>query len=83
MSRDPIWDDMKQVSKDKFDADRKRFMAEAQAADDGKWTKHTEHHWSRMVKGSKLDYWPSRKKWQYKGKINRGDVFAYIKRLEK
>lgn len=83
MSRDETYDIMKQHSKQKFDADRKRFMAEALAADDGGWTKHTEHHWSRMVKGSKLDYWPSRKKWQYKGTVKRGDVHAYIRRLEK
>lgn len=83
MSRDPIWDDMKQVSKQKFDQDRARFLGEALEKDDGGWEKHTQYHWSRMVKGHKLDYWPSRKKWQYKGKINRGDVIAYIKRLEK
>ena len=80
---DDIWATMKTVTKAKFDQDRKKFMAEAQARDDGKWEKHTEFHWSRMVKGHKLDYWPSRKKWQYKGNVNRGDVMAYIRRLEK
>ena len=77
--RDPIWDDMKDHFKDKFDADRKRFMQEALEQDEGAWTKHTEFHWSRMVAGHKLDYWPSRKKWQYKGKVKRGDVYAFMR----
>jgi hypothetical protein len=36
-------------------------------ADDG-WTKHTDHHWSRIINGKRLDYWPSTCKWQYDGK---------------
>lgn len=27
--------------------EKKRRLQEAQAADDGGWTKHTKHHWSR------------------------------------
>jgi hypothetical protein len=80
--RDPIWDAMKAHSKAKFGADRAIFMAQAVAQDDGKWTKHTEHHWSRLVAGKRLDYWPSRKKWMYVTKVQRGDVQAFIQRLE-
>jgi len=83
VTRDPIWDDLKQHSKEKFDSDRKRFMEQAIENDDGGWTKHTEFHWSRQVAGKKLDYWPSRKKWQYEGKVKRGDVLAFIRRKEK
>jgi len=79
--RDPIWDAMKAHSSEKFNADRAKFLAQAQAEDDGQWTKHTEYHWSREVKGKRLDYWPSRKKWQYQGKVRRGDVLAFIRRL--
>lgn len=78
MERDPIYDAMKEFSKDKFDADRARFMADAIAADDGGWTKHTPHHWSRMIDGQRLDYWPSRKKYQFRGKVRRGDVRKVI-----
>lgn len=80
MSRDEIYDVMKQVSKEKFNADRKRFMTQAIQEDDGGWTKHTEFHWSRMVAGNKLDYWPSRKKFQYKGKVRRGNVLEFMTR---
>lgn len=80
--RDPIYDAMKEISREKFDADRARFLADAQAADDGGWTKHTEHHWSRMLNGKRLDYWPSRRKFQFSGKVRRGDVLALIRKEE-
>lgn len=78
--RDPIWDALKANSKEKFDADRARFFADACQADDGQWTKHTQWHWSRMVAGNRLDYWPSRKKFQYQGRVMRGDVMRFIQR---
>lgn len=81
--RDPIYDDMKKIGKEKFASDRKKFLSEAKVLDDGNWTKHTEFHWSRIVNGLKLDYWPSRKKWQYKGKVKRGNVLSYIRRISK
>ena len=31
-----------------------------------------------MVAGHRLDFWPSRKKFQYRGKVRRGDVFKFI-----
>ena len=76
--RDPLWDALKANAKGKFDADRARFKAQAEADDDGGWTKHTEWHWSRMVAGSRLDYWPSRKKFQHNGRVMRGDVRKFI-----
>lgn len=78
--RDSVWDALKQHSKQKFDADRALFLSQAVSNDDGGWTKHTEWHWSRMVAGSRLDYWPSRKKWQYKGTVQRGNVQEFMKR---
>lgn len=77
--RDPIWDALKEHSKAKFDVDRARFHAEAVAADDGGWTKHTEYHWSRIVGGERLDYWPSRKKYQWRGKVQRGGVMKIVR----
>lgn len=72
MSDDGFWAALKQHKKEKFDADRSRFLADAVAADDGGWTKHTQWHWSRAVNGERLDYWPSRKKFQWRGKVLRG-----------
>jgi hypothetical protein len=76
--RDPIWDALKSNAKEKFDADRASFLANAIRVDDGEWVKHTPHHWSRMVTGERLDYWPSRKKYQWRGKVQRGDVMKVI-----
>lgn len=78
MSDKEFWDILRADRKEKFDADRKRFMEEAQARDDGEWTKHTQWHWSRTVNGKRLDYWPSRKKFMYEGKVRRGDVLKFI-----
>ena len=74
-----IWQDLKACKKAKFDADRARFLDEAEAADDGGWTKHTQWHWSRMVNGHRLDYWPSRKKYQYQDEVKRGDVLRIVR----
>lgn len=76
--RDEIWDILKQHKKEKFDADRARFLEDAKRTDDGGWTKHTEYHWSRIVNGERLDYWPSRKKFQYQGKVRRGNVMKIV-----
>lgn len=81
--RDPIWDALKAHKKEKFDNDRARFLVNAQQQDDGGWVKHTEFHWSRTVAGKRLDYWPSRKKWQYEGRVQRGEVQRFIKNKER
>ena len=80
--KDPTWSAIKECAKSKFDADRQQFLNNAIAGDDGKWTKHTDFHWSRLVAGQRLDYWPSRKKFQYQGKVQRGDVMRFIKLKE-
>ena len=80
--RDPIWDALKARSKEKFDKDRKTFMDKAVAEDDGGWIKRTPYHWQRLVAGKLLDYWPSRSKFQYDGKVQRGDVVKFIKEIE-
>ncbi len=77
--RDPLWDALKAHSKEKFNTSRQQALTEAQQEDDGQWTKHTEFHWSRDVQGKRLDYWPSRKKFQYDGNVQRGDVMAFIR----
>lgn len=47
------------------------------------FTKHTDYHYSRMLLGSRLDYWPSRNKFQWRGKVMVGDVHGFIKNREK
>jgi hypothetical protein len=75
MSRDPIWDDLRAFSKERYDERRAANMAAA--PDDGGWTKHTPYHWSRMIDGERLDYWPSKAKWQFRGKVISGNINEY------
>ena len=77
--RDDLWDAIKQHKKEKFNADRDAFLREAVRDDDGGWTKHTNFHWSRIINGERLDYWPSRKKFQWRGVVRRGDVMKIVR----
>jgi len=45
------------------------------------WTKHTKFHWSKTVKGERLDYWPTKKKFMYKKEVMVGNVHDFIKNL--
>ena len=51
----------------------------ASANKDG-WKIHSTYHWSREVNGQRLDYWPTKNKFQYDGRIMTGDVIKFIKR---
>lgn len=63
---------------------KERKQRNLSAADPTGWTKHTEHHWSRLVAGKKLNYWPSRNKFQYDGgRVMVGDVVGFIRNQEK
>lgn len=59
--------------------DKERKKRNLAAANPKGWTKHTEYHWSQDLNGSRLDYWPSKNKFRYKGKIMHGDVEGFIK----
>lgn len=41
-------------------------------ADPAGWYQHTPHHWSRLIDGLKLDYWPSTGKWYYRLMSHKG-----------
>ena len=77
--RDDSWAELKRHKKEKFNADRDAFLHKAVQDDDGGWTKHTEFHWSRVINGERLDYWPSRKKFQWRGVVRRGDVMKIVR----
>ena len=46
------------------------------------WIKHTPYHWARKLNGKNLNYWPSRNKFQYEGKVMCGDVAGFIRNRE-
>lgn len=82
MNEEDEWSALKEYKKGKFNEDRDRFLKQANTDSDGGWTIHSTYHWSRMVAGQRLDYWPSRKKYMYKMKVMRGDVMKFIKNEE-
>ena len=62
--------------------DKERRERNLKAADPTGWTIHTDVHWSRDLAGSRLDYWPSRNKFRWKGKTHCGDVQGFIHNRE-
>lgn len=66
--------------KAKLAAQRQQHLQEAIAMDDGRWTKHTPYHWSRMVRGERLDFWPTKEKYRWHGKTEFGDVRRVLRK---
>ena len=71
--------DMREVFDDMREHSRRRRQRNMEAASPEGWTIHTEYHWSREIRGRRLDYWPSKNKWGFEGKIFQGDVHGFIK----
>lgn len=70
------WRDYKKHARAERDERGKRNLA---AANPDGWTQHTPYYWSREFKGKRLDYWPSRNKFQYaKGRVMHGDVDKWM-----
>lgn len=43
----------------------------------------TPYHYHRVLLGDRLDYWPSRNKWMWRGKVMTGNVREFIEKREK
>lgn len=63
--------------------DKERKKKNLENANPNGWKKHTQYHWSQILNGERLDYWPSRNKFQYQGKIHCGDVDGFIRNRNK
>jgi hypothetical protein len=72
--------DMGEIFNAMREADRWRRHRNLTAADPTEWTVHTDVHWSRTLDGDRLDYWPSRNKFRWRGKTYCGDVRGFIRR---
>lgn len=46
------------------------------------WVRHHENHLARMLNGSLLNYWPSKRKWQWNGINYHGCVDSFINIME-
>lgn len=63
-------------------ADRERRERNLAQADPTGWKQHTQWHWSRDLNGKRLDYWPSRNKFMYDGRVMQGDIKGFIRKRE-
>ena len=45
------------------------------------WKEHSQFHRSRVVNGKRLDYWPTKSKFQYDGVVQTGEVYKFIRSL--
>ena len=75
--------DMGEIFRAHKEAGKERRERNLDKADPTGWTEHTPYHWSRKLNGKRLDYWPSRNKWQYEGRIMCGNVKAFIEKHKK
>lgn len=55
--------------------ERQQRLEIANAADLPGWTKHTQYHWSRMVAGQQLNWWPSTTRWSWGKKHGKPAMF--------
>jgi len=72
--------DMREVFDDMMQHNRARKAKNLASADPSGWTIHTKYHWSRDLNGKRLDYWPSKNKFQYDDRIMCGDVSGFIRK---
>lgn len=49
--------------------------------DSSGWTRHTEYHFSRSINGERIDYWPTTRKWMFRGRVSTGNVKKFINKL--
>lgn len=71
-----IYDAMKAHKKEKRAANLKE-------ADTTGFVKHSDYHYSVTLKGSRLDWWPSTKRFRWQGKYHHGDVHGFIRNRTK
>ncbi|QIG66083.1 hypothetical protein PQB35_gp27 [Ochrobactrum phage vB_OspP_OH] len=75
--------DTSEYYRDLKDYHKQRRERNWRKADDTGWNVHTPYHWSRDLNGSKIDYWPTRNKFRWRGRTYVGDVVGFIKNREK
>lgn len=76
--------DMGEMYNDWKEIKQKRGQDKLKKAEKSKrpWKKLTPWHWRIRLQGDPLDYWPTKAKWQWRGKMYVGDVEGFIKNRE-
>lgn len=71
-------DDMSESYQEIRSRKRTQRAANLAIADPTGWTQHTPYHWSRILNGKLLNYWPSTRKWHYDNQTYTGDIKTFI-----
>ena len=74
--------DMAEVFREMDKLDKERRYRNLANADPTGWAIHTEWHWSRLLCGERVDYWPTKNKWRWLGKMYHGDIKGFIRNRE-
>lgn len=71
--------DIKAIGKLLKSRSRARRARDLDTADPTGWRHPSPYHWQRDLHGDLLDYWPSKRKWRWRGRIQTGDVQKFIR----
>lgn len=84
MSREDweFFDEIKKERKAKREA-RRLEWPEIAASHHLTWVKHHDTHWSCILLGDRLEYWPGPKRWRWRDKNSTGDVIQFIAARER
>jgi hypothetical protein len=61
----------------------KKSLENFMQADVSGWNQYSILHWHRDLLGERLEFWPTKKKWRYKGKTMTGNVNEFIAKIER
>lgn len=72
--------DMGEVFRDRTKYDKARRQKNLEEAKQSKlpWHRFTEWHWRIDLLNDPVDYWPTKNKWRWRGKMYHGDVDGFI-----
>lgn len=59
--------------------DKERRQINYARADPKGWKIHCDTHWSQKFLGDRIDYWPTRNKFRWRGVTHHGDVVGFMK----
>lgn len=74
-----IGDMYRAVREDDQEERHARLARNQEVYDQANWTVHTPYHWGRLVRGKKLDFWPTKDKWMYEGQVRVGGLDNWLK----
>lgn len=76
-----IGDDFRALEEMRKEERRERARRNGEIFDQANWIIHVDYHWGRWIDGEKLDFWPSKDKWMYRGKVRVGGLEDFLQAM--